>query len=575
MKKRLHFYPSLTHFVLGCLLVTHPALSLADKGGETGGGGHTVQLPSGQIVSADPYAIKLDDPFGAESRNLTFEGKDYQLTDEDKKSLDQAFKLLYGHGADQVEDFSKNQIYAKEVHYYLVNQFPDHPYCKQIALLPDLPTGAKSSQSFCTVGNLTFILASPFANLSRIDQTMELIHERLRAWRPGLSLEVIAAVTTGVQTMLNLAELQRGPTPNYEVTPDQLRSLHNMLIGLSMTQLSSNQKIISYTGIAEKGGGRCGSENTKILVSVDNAVVASPDLQGFTFFNSDGITPLELKGDGAIVLNVKSARGDLGAQSKIENTAVNTFQLGDSAEATQVTAGNLVMGQNSSLDKVNAKDNAVFIGADSHLSEVTGPGMTVGDHSNLTRVEYNTPQTGTFALTVGKDTTLQDFVYHSTEYSVPITIDGGEVSHVQLSSKVTIKRPNKESESPSDLHLSLKQLSISNVGPTVLYWNIVGGKTVLLEDRSIVHYTIDGEQETANFEGKPLDSVCSPGKHLVFEDPRKKCYKDNTIMWLAAVPTFGGSAMVLGSKIDRDCSGEITIKFKDLKNLCKEVPGAP
>jgi hypothetical protein len=46
-------------------------------------------------------------------------------------------------------------------------------------------------------------------------------------------------------------------------------------------------------------------------------------------------------------------------------------------------------------------------------------------------------------------------------------------------------------------------------------------------------------------------------------------------MWLAAVPTFGGSAMVLGSKIDRDCSGEITIKFKDLKNLCKEVPGAP
>jgi len=412
---------------------------------------------------------------------------------------------------------------------------------------------------------------------------MEMIHERLRAWRPGISREVIAAITTGVQTMLDLNYRQHNYTGaiDFTVSESELRSLRNMLTGISMAQLSSNPNVNKDGAISELGGAfYWKKEGANVNQSVDETITVSPMLQNPPEFDVVNSTlnfevPLVLEGKKASILNSHIQFGDsrsagqgqsiIGDQVKVSDSEIkNWWNVSNSTILSSSVRGQFAAQGSTTdhaiFDSSVALSNTTVTSAEFEKSSVNFDSATISD-SKFVETEFYAANSKVSNANFSVEYAVPN-EQHSNPNSMLVTLTDGEFQNVTFINRLVRIKKGKTDLGSS---IQFKGVHLKNVAPTTLDFN------------GPVHVTIAGNPgEELDFDHKPLDSVCEPGKHLFFNggNPKGKC---TLLMITSAVllPTVLPSALIWGqelgggSKKGAVCDNDMYINFKDLKNYCR------
>ncbi|MGK5082426.1 hypothetical protein WDW37_03895 [Bdellovibrionota bacterium FG-1] len=299
-------------FVILTLLNLY-ALNAHADGGMSGGGGDVIVDPkTGKLVLADPYL----DLSGEMSHELGCSDQDrYRPTGAVREELKKMSRLLAAYGAVSAPrtwiapdlgkcaanefpkgcriDFESEQLRSAFVESEVLGVNP--VYCL-VSRLPartgTLPLDPSLSRESILVGyttqRFTFLQESIFNTLSPREQAKLLIHERMHALSSSPSYATIANVTIGLETAMNLAEIQLSTYPR-SPSLQEIVALKRLREGIVTSGLVAPVSIHSH--IHDYGGGLV-ADGAKVapgaFVSVGSAIGANISADaGSQFFFSD------------------------------------------------------------------------------------------------------------------------------------------------------------------------------------------------------------------------------------------------------------------------------------------------
>lgn len=202
-----YFKSNILRALLPLVLIATIHAAWASSGGKEGGGDGYIILKDDSIVLADPFVARF--------------GSDFDLSSELKDELKHAGRLLVQYGAAYVSRFSLNDyrdsafiqkhVLNPLVEYRFVSKLPQNQACQTQYTVEGLPDGARDAGGIaCTQGMITWILKTPFLQMTLRQQAMLIIHERLHSLSYLVPHEFIADILQGLNAVLDIYNEEAG-----------------------------------------------------------------------------------------------------------------------------------------------------------------------------------------------------------------------------------------------------------------------------------------------------------------------------------------------------------------------------
>lgn len=178
------------------------------SGGDSSGGGTAIILPDKTVILADPYLPYEGGRFHCRS------GERGKLNPTLVEEIKKAGTLLIRYGASasvpraafafEESHFVQNQVLNTEVEYCFVDELPKVDRSPGVSV----PDGAEAHAIAYTEGWVTWIRKDLFRQMSVLEQTKLIVHERLHAVLGNIPHGPIVDITNGLDLVLRLYHLQ-------------------------------------------------------------------------------------------------------------------------------------------------------------------------------------------------------------------------------------------------------------------------------------------------------------------------------------------------------------------------------
>jgi hypothetical protein len=260
----------------------------------------------------------------------------YQIPEAARAELTVVARLLelYLPG-EQIKD-----VLGSPYQYAPVAEIPDQVECKERLQYSQLPVNSTLVQVACTVGRLTYIKTDIFERMPTREQTLLLVHEKVRARKQRASDTELTAITNGVRVALHHFYLQEQGT-YVKLSEDEKRAIKRLYRVLFAATDESNG--------SDWFERRMLDELNKVSVSDygaivhKNAKIAPSAILGIgTLALSENIEVAE----GAVIRLSKLCRNTkncfIGSNSKIEASTIGPYYVDENIASVKIGANNLI-----------------------------------------------------------------------------------------------------------------------------------------------------------------------------------------------------------------------------------------
>lgn len=390
---------------VGAMLISALATS-AFAGSGTSGGGDVVVFDD-RVVLADRFIAKP---------GTRIDKFDQPIYDE----LKRVSEILKNFGDDT--DFVSKEVTDPLIDYYLVDQIPAMKECESRIPVTLPGSGRSVEQVACTVGASTWIKQDLFNQLSIRDQTLLLIHERLRGYKISLSHEQIADFVVGLDEALEAynSSLANVRVPLTQVQVSRIEGLRRRLAQV----VPGSRSMLSYYRIWPNGGGLVDTSQIDpsawidITSQMSDAVVAA----GVEVRKSICRNCVLEQGSRLIEVQARGGALKVGADALLEKVVVAIKENHGGAKSLKV--GSRSQLRNSSFESGSIGDECSI--DRSSFEE----GLVIGDRVQIQHSNFDIP------TKIGSEAKIDHFNTYEYGWGELLVGESSELSR----SKITISR---------------------------------------------------------------------------------------------------------------------------------------